>query len=65
MKNKKSISLPEELLVQIEARAAEQNRTLSNYMQNLVRRDLNGEFGRHGPIADAERIAAEKATGAV
>jgi hypothetical protein len=53
----KSISIPEDLLKRMQERARQQNRTLSNYCQNLVRRDLNGEFGRHGPKADAERVA--------
>jgi hypothetical protein len=63
MSNKpKSISIPEDLLKRMQERARQQNRTLSNYCQNLVRRDLNGEFGRHGPKADSERFALASST---
>jgi len=41
---KKTISLPKRVLEGALARGQQQNRTLSNYIQSLILKDLNGEL---------------------
>lgn len=41
---KKTISLPGDLLAKALERSKEQNRSLSNYIANLVAKDVNGQL---------------------
>lgn len=49
---KRSISFPGRLLTQAELRAAEDNRSLSNYIQSLVAKDVQ-QAGQPEPSAAA------------
>jgi hypothetical protein len=55
---KKSVSFPQDLLAEIEAKALEQRRSLSAYLQNVAIADLNGKLGEHGPKVEGEAKAA-------